>query len=67
MAGPPRLEILADRDRYLALTVGGDPQLLIRSSGGIQDLAARGILMRRSRTNRPRDPSAHYVLRRHPS
>jgi ATP-dependent DNA helicase RecG len=33
----------------------------------LDDLVARGILMRRSRTNKPRDPSAHYVLRRRPS
>jgi len=33
----------------------------------LDDLAARGILMRRSRTNKPRDPSAHYVLRRRSS
>jgi ATP-dependent DNA helicase RecG len=30
----------------------------------LDDLAGRTVLMRRSRTGKPRDPSAHYVLRR---
>jgi ATP-dependent DNA helicase RecG len=33
----------------------------------LDDLEKRGILMRRSRTGKPRDPSAHYVLRRRSS
>lgn len=30
----------------------------------LESLVKKGILMRRTRTNKPRDPSAHYILRR---
>ena len=33
----------------------------------LDELVKRNILMRRSHTGKPRDPSAHYVLRRRSS